>query len=199
MKPDKKDCLTTGQMAKQTGLTLRTLRYYDQIGLLSPSQHDHRSKRLYEKKDMMKLQKIQTLKYIGLSLDIIKNMMNDDSLPEQDLRRSLTMQKEILLQKTAHMQYVVRAINEAMDILVEKNEEIDWKSLAGLIQAVNIEQDWVEQYQTASRLQARIDFYDKFSMNNVGWHRWFFEHLKDKPGLRILEIGCGMVHYGAEI
>ncbi|MEC0227779.1 MerR family DNA-binding transcriptional regulator [Paenibacillus alba] len=44
---DKSKYVTTGQIAKRTGLTLRTLRYYDQIGLLSPSQNEDASRRLY--------------------------------------------------------------------------------------------------------------------------------------------------------
>ncbi|MGO4272682.1 MerR family DNA-binding transcriptional regulator, partial [Paenibacillus sp. TAF58] len=42
-----KEYLTTGQLAKRTGMTIRTLRYYDQIGLLKPSHYNHASVRLY--------------------------------------------------------------------------------------------------------------------------------------------------------
>ncbi|MCU6797672.1 methyltransferase domain-containing protein [Paenibacillus sp. WQ 127069] len=188
---DKSNYLTTGQMAKRTGLTVRTLRYYDQIGLLSPSPNVDPSKRMYSKQDMIRLQKIQTLKYIGLSLQEITKLLNDSSLLEQDLRSSLALQKEIMLQKTAHMKYVVRAISEAMDLLDEQKADVDWGGLADLIQIVHTEKDWAEQYLTAYRLQARIELYDKFSANTIGWHHWFFEHLRNQPDLKILELGCG--------
>ncbi|MDF2646429.1 MAG: MerR family transcriptional regulator [Paenibacillus sp.] len=187
----REDYLTTGQIARRTGMTIRTLRYYDQIGLLNPSYYNHASLRMYSKEDLIRLQKIQTLKYIGLSLNEIKQIIQDNSLPIHDLRSSLVMQKEIIQQKIAHMQYVVKAINESMGILGDKLEQVDWESLGNLIHAVHVEKDWVEQYHNACRLQTRIQLYDKFSVNKIGWHRWLFEHLSNSPNLRVLELGCG--------
>lgn len=182
---------TTGQIAKRTGLTLRTLRYYDQIGLLKPSHVNHASARLYSKEDLVRLQKIDTLKFIGLSLDEIKPIIHGDSFPEQDLRSSLMLQKEVIRQKVSHMQYVSKAIDEALDMLGKQRAATDWDSLSDIIQTIHTEQDWGEQYRNALRLQARIRLYDAFSANKIGWHRWFFDQLGSEPNLRILELGCG--------
>ena len=80
-------------------MTIRTLRYYDQIGLLKPSHYNHASARLYSKEDLVRLQKIHTLKYIGLTLADIKQIIHEGSFPEQDLRSSLLMQKEVIQAK----------------------------------------------------------------------------------------------------
>lgn len=188
--------VTTGQIAKQTGMTVRTLRYYDQIGLLEPSQYTDGSARMYSKEDLIRLQKIQTLKYIGLSLDEIKNIIRDEALSEAALRSSLAAQKEILYQKHSHMENVIRSINQALDHMDRDHtlHASDWNSLTGLIKAVHSEKDWVEQYHTATRLQTRIHLHDKFSVNPTGWHRWLFGHLQrlqNKPVLKVLELGCG--------
>ena len=185
------DYATTGQIAKRTGITLRTLRYYDQIGLLSPSQHSQASVRLYSKEDLVRLQKIQTLKYIGLTLQEIKEVIREESLSGHDLRSSLTAQKETLRQKLAHMEVVVKAINQAMGILKNEPQDVEWSSLIELIHAVHSEKDWVEQYHTATRLQTRIQLYDKCSVNPTGWHRWLFGHLIEQTGCTVLEVGCG--------
>ncbi|MBB6637081.1 methyltransferase domain-containing protein [Cohnella thailandensis] len=187
------DYFTTGQIAKETGLTLRTLRYYDQIGLLKPSGYGQASKRLYNRSDLIKLQQIQTLKYIGLTLNEIKRIVTESRVQEQNLGSSLRMQREIILQKTADLQFVLKAINEATDQLIHSasDEEVDWKAFKELIQAVHVEKDWVQQYHLANRLQTRIELYEKCGVNKQGWHRWFFEHLGSRPNLRILEIGCG--------
>ncbi|QMV43865.1 MerR family transcriptional regulator [Cohnella cholangitidis] len=182
---------TTGQIAKQTGITVRTLRYYDQIGLLTPSQINQASARLYNKSDLIRLQKIQTLKSIGLSLVDVKRILHEDESSDQDLLNSLRMQKEFILSKYAHLNFVVRAIDEAMSVCEGTNGDGDWKSLFALFDVVNTERRWLEQYLTANRLQARIDLYDRFSANRMGWHRWFFEHLGTQPNLRVLEVGCG--------
>ena len=61
----------TGELAKLTGLTIRTLRYYDQIGLFSPSGRTEAGYRLYTESDLARLQQILSLKELGLSLEQI--------------------------------------------------------------------------------------------------------------------------------
>ncbi|MFD0696553.1 methyltransferase domain-containing protein [Paenibacillus sp. GCM10027628] len=191
MKRRDKNYLTTGQLAKRTGMTIRTLRYYDQIGLLKPSHLNQASVRLYSKEDLVRLQKIQALKYIGLTLADIKQIIHEGSFPEQDIKSSLIMQKEVIRQKIAHMQYVSKAIDEALDMLREHQAEADWDSLSDIIQTIHTEKNWGEQYRNALRLQARIRLYDQFSVNKIGWHRWFFDQLGSASDLKILELGCG--------
>lgn len=58
--------LTTGQISRITGVTVRALRYYDRIGLLKPSQFEGDT-RLYNEEDIARLQKLSVLKFIGLS------------------------------------------------------------------------------------------------------------------------------------
>lgn len=67
-----------GELAKLTGLTIRTLRYYDQIGLYSPSGYSDAGYRLYNESDLSRLQQILALKDLGLSLDEIKSILADD-------------------------------------------------------------------------------------------------------------------------
>lgn len=191
MKQEEHHFLTTGQLAKLTGMTLRTLRYYDKIDLLKPSQYKHTSVRLYRKEDVARLQKIQMLKYIGLSLAEIRQFIQDDTTPEQDLGSSLRVQKELIQYKIAQLQYVSKAIEEALGMVDEQGQEVDWEGLADMMQTIHKEKDWSEQYHNAVRLQARIQLYDQFSWNKIGWHQWFFEHLGSLPHLKVLELGCG--------
>lgn len=60
-----------GDLAKATGLTVRTLHYYEQIGLVIPSSRSKGGHRLYSPKDVFKLQQILALKYLGVSLGAI--------------------------------------------------------------------------------------------------------------------------------
>jgi DNA-binding transcriptional MerR regulator len=61
-----------GELAKQTGLTVRTLQYYDDIGLLRPSYRTQSGHRLYIGKDIGRLQQIISLREVGFSLDEIR-------------------------------------------------------------------------------------------------------------------------------
>ncbi|MCZ8517006.1 MerR family transcriptional regulator [Paenibacillus filicis] len=64
-----------GDLAKLTGLTVRTLRFYDQIGLFSPSGHSTAGHRLYNEADIRRLQQILSLKDLGLSLEEIQTVL----------------------------------------------------------------------------------------------------------------------------
>jgi len=135
--------LTTGQLAQRTGITIRTLRYYDKIGLLKPAKHNNASTRLYNKDDMARLQKIQMLKFIGLSLSEISQIMFNETQPERDLRSSLKLQKDIIQHKIAHMLDISKTIDEAMAMIDDQGEELDWKGLAGIIQSIHTENNGV--------------------------------------------------------
>ncbi|ASS67567.1 MULTISPECIES: MerR family transcriptional regulator [unclassified Paenibacillus] len=65
----------TGDLANLTGLTVRTLRYYDQIGLFSPSGQTESGHRLYNEADLSYLHQILSLKELGLSLEEIKSAL----------------------------------------------------------------------------------------------------------------------------
>ncbi|MFC0212056.1 methyltransferase domain-containing protein [Paenibacillus chartarius] len=183
--------VTTGQIAKRTGITVRTLRYYDQIGLLTPAKYDPAYGRLYSNDDLIRLQHIQTLKYIGLSLQEIQSVVEDERQPGQSFRSSLMAQRDAIRHKIAKLENVHTAIHRTIDSIDAGQQHADWTVLADLIQAVHEEQSWLEQYQTAARLRTRIDLYDRFSVNPIGWHRWVFDHLLSLPGSAVLELGGG--------
>ena len=60
-----------GELARRTGLTVRTLHHYDEIWLLAPSHHTESGHRLYDADDVARLQRILSLRQLGLSLEEI--------------------------------------------------------------------------------------------------------------------------------
>lgn len=64
--------LTVGELARRVGVTVRTIQYYDQQGLLAPSAKGPQNQRLYTEENVRELYRILTLKYVGLSLSEIK-------------------------------------------------------------------------------------------------------------------------------
>ena len=67
--------LTTGDMARQSANTLRTVRFYEETGLLTPVQRTDGGHRLFEKGELRKLQLISDLRAAGFSLEEIKEMI----------------------------------------------------------------------------------------------------------------------------
>ncbi|WP_248737816.1 MerR family transcriptional regulator [Neobacillus rhizosphaerae] len=100
----KKNNLKVGELAKLTGLTIRTLRYYDQIGLFSPSDYSKGGYRLFNESDLLRLQQILALKELGLSLEEVKSVLDKDdynpaeviSLQISRLKENISKQQKLL-------------------------------------------------------------------------------------------------------
>src|SRR5262245_52888790 len=70
------EALKVGELARRTGLTVRTLHHYDEIGLLRPSLHTEAGYRLYTGRDIARLQQVISLRQLGLSLEEIRDCLD---------------------------------------------------------------------------------------------------------------------------
>jgi DNA-binding transcriptional MerR regulator len=64
-----------GELAKRTGVSIRTLHHYDEIGLLSPSHRTESGHRLYGREEVVRLQQVLSLRQSGFSLEQIREML----------------------------------------------------------------------------------------------------------------------------
>lgn len=85
-----------GELSKLTGLTIRTLHHYDEIGLLSPTSRTSSGHRLYVEEDIIKLQQVMSLKELDFSLDKIKEFLEN---PNYNPKEIIEMQIERLNQE----------------------------------------------------------------------------------------------------
>jgi Predicted transcriptional regulators len=99
-----------GELAKITGLTIRTLRYYDQIGLFSPSGRTEAGYRLYTESDLGRLQQILSLKELGLSLEQIKSVLAENAI---SLYEIVTMQMDRLRESIRNQQRLLFELERA--------------------------------------------------------------------------------------
>lgn len=180
---------TAGEFAKKAGVTIRTIRFYDNKGLLKPSSVSEAGYRLYNDEDFAKLQRILTLKYLGFSLEDI--LMSISSDRDNDyLKKSLDTQLKIVKNKMEHMLLIEKSIYEAKKMF-DSNESFDWNKIINIIHVLNLERDIVEQYKDSTNLKVRINLHKNFSTNKYDWFNWIFDKLKLSSGEKILEIGCG--------
>jgi DNA-binding transcriptional MerR regulator len=70
------EALKVGELARRTGLTVRTLHHYHEIGLLKPSLHTEAGYRLYTAGDIARLQQVLSLRQLGFSLDEIRDCLD---------------------------------------------------------------------------------------------------------------------------
>ncbi len=66
-----------GELARRTGVTVRTLHHYDEIGLLGPAERTPAGHRLYGPEEVRRLQKIVSLRRLGLALDDIASLLDE--------------------------------------------------------------------------------------------------------------------------
>ena len=70
------EALKVGELARRTGLTIRTLHHYDEIGLLRPSLHTESGHRLYTGRDVARLQQVLSLRQLGFSLEEVRDCLD---------------------------------------------------------------------------------------------------------------------------
>ncbi|MCB0278257.1 MAG: MerR family transcriptional regulator [Calditrichaeota bacterium] len=99
------------QLAKLAGITVRTLHYYDQIGLLKPGYRAESGYRYYNRIDLLRLQQILFYKEIGMPLKQIKEILDN---PEFDLIASLELHRRHLTDQQERLQKLIRTIDKTI-------------------------------------------------------------------------------------
>ncbi|MBM7647382.1 DNA-binding transcriptional MerR regulator [Bacillus ectoiniformans] len=129
-----------GQFAKKTGMTIRTLHYYDEIGLLKPAHIDAIGRRKYSDKELAAVVKISTLKYLGYPLDEMKKLLHAD---RGTLKESLQWQKKLLEKKQLELQQRIRSI-EHTAALLDGNENVNDSILFSFVRNAQLENKQME-------------------------------------------------------
>jgi DNA-binding transcriptional MerR regulator len=112
------------EVAELAGVSVRTLHYYDELGLLVPSDRTAAGYRVYTDDDLLRLQQIVIQRELGLPLEEIRRFLDD---PSYDRRAALVAQRAELVARATRTKDMLRAIDLAIDALDGK--EIDMKDL----------------------------------------------------------------------
>ena len=113
-----------GDLAKETGLSVRTLHYYDQIGLLSPSYRTQSGHRLYVTRDINRLQQIASLRQLGFSLEEIEKCLKSPGMSARQVIgfhiSRLKEQIELQSKLRKRLEEIAARLDSARDISVEE-------------------------------------------------------------------------------
>ena len=180
---------SSGEFARMAHVTLRTVRYYDKQDILKPSLVTESGARFYTDEDFARLQQILLLKYLGFSLDDIREMTIGDS-DYHFMLNSLNIQLRLVRDRIEQMQLVEKAIQDTAQAIQEQHT-IDWSQMLNLIHLTGMEKSLKNQYQNATNISSRINLHSLYSQNKQGWFPWIFQQCHIKPRPRILELGCG--------
>jgi DNA-binding transcriptional MerR regulator len=141
----------TGEFACKAEVSERTLRYYDKVGLLSPSQYTEAGHRLYTDADLLSLQQILALKFLGFSLEEIKVCLQTG--PKQ-LQEILVQQKAMMCEKRVQLDIIIKAIEKTEKLL--ETDQYTLESIVNVIQVIHMGQntDWQDKYFTPEQRKA---------------------------------------------
>lgn len=137
---------TVKQLAELTGITVRTLHYYDEIGLLTPSMRTDAEYRLYDRSDLLRLQQILLYRELDFSLGDIKTLLD---ATDYDVISTLEEQKEFLAEKRESYGTLIKTIEKTIEDLKSDQELItDEELYAGFTeeQIKSYNEEAVEKY-----------------------------------------------------
>ncbi|MDL2344328.1 MerR family transcriptional regulator [Deinococcus sp. MIMF12] len=139
--------LRIGELAARSSVTVRTLRHYDQIGLLCPGERTDGDHRLYSEGEVRTLHQIQSLRTLGLSLEQIRGALQD---PAHDPAQVLAAQIRLL-----------KARLEREGALLERLKRLDPRgaSWAELLEVIRMNEKVEKMLDTARQVgeQPRFD------------------------------------------
>ncbi|MFD2132400.1 MerR family transcriptional regulator [Pseudogracilibacillus auburnensis] len=119
-----------GQLSKKTGVTVRTLDYYDEIGLITPSSKTEGGHRLYSDDDVMRLEQVLALKFMGFSLQQIQEVLDRPTATWED---SLEKQLKMIRQQQKQLKELERAVQSVL-YSVQFEDAINWAIIFEIIQ-----------------------------------------------------------------
>jgi DNA-binding transcriptional MerR regulator len=139
------------EFAKLSGVTVRALHYYDRLGLLKPSRYTRAGYRLYSERDLARLEQIVALKFIGLSLKQIKEVLSRKPV---DMVTTLRRQRLAIEEKRRRLDLAIQAIQRA-EYVAGANMQPDWETFAKIIEVISMQDnmDWSKKYYSEEAQQ----------------------------------------------
>ena len=164
---------TPSELAKLTGVTPRTIRYYDQRGLLKPESRSEEGYRLYGSDALLRMQRITMLKFAGFSLGEIRDAL--EVTEQENLWQLLSDQKQLITQRIEQLEEIVNLLDE-----LSQADASDPDTLARSMKLVR-------------KINHSARSYQVFQQNGAAnLYPWEFDRMQMKPGERILDAGCGV-------
>lgn len=134
------------EFAALAGLTVRALHHYDRIGLLKPKRRKRNGYRVYAERDLLRLQQIVTLKFMGFRLREIGRIL---ARPRFAVSRALAVQAEAVEGEIERLTRASRALRETASAL-DAGGRIDWNRIVGIMEELKMseknKQEWTKKF-----------------------------------------------------
>lgn len=141
------------QFAEMAGVTVRALHHYDRLSLLKPQHRSASGYRLYSESDLARQEQIAVLKFLGLPLKQIREVLKDRAALPEVLKR----QQRVLVEKRTQLDRAIHAIQEAQGSLESKRKP-QWEFFRQILREIKMQNDtdWMKKYYSKEAL-AKLD------------------------------------------
>lgn len=175
---EEKKIYTAGELGRLTGVSARTIRFYDKKALLKPVGYSDSGYRLYNQESILQLQRIRVLQYIGLSLDEIREQIR--KAQNEKWEETLWRQKLKLEEKKQQMEQMISLLDDTI-YECRSGGENDIQQVTDLLKLIHMEKPFDYGYY----------FYQQHMVRNEEWFQWTFDKLALTEEMHILDMGCG--------
>ena len=191
---------TVKQLAGIAGVSARTLRFYDQCGLLKPASYGENRYRYYGEAEVLRLQQIRFYRELDLSLDAIRAILDR---PDFDVAGALRAHRRALGARAGRLQTLIRTIDHTLDYMEGTRIMGAHDLFAGFDEATQrryeaeAAQRWGTERVTASR--QRWDSYTKEQQAAIfaegeGIYRAIIARIADDPASAAVQEAIGRWH-----
>lgn len=129
-----------GEVAEATGLTVRTLHHYEQVGLVVPSTRTSAGHRLYDDDDLRRLYRVRALRQLGMSLPDIGRALYD---PAMTLHAAMAAQLEGLTTRMGDLGRLISRVSRLMAAVDSESTPVD--DLLEVLDAMTVLEDRAQQ------------------------------------------------------
>ena len=172
---------TSGELAKMSSASYKTIRHYVDKGLLKPEQITEHGYKMFGKKSVEDLQKILLLKYLDFPLEEIRRMIYDG-----DEMVSFTRQEQLIREKLTHLEEILHAVIEIRQL----SEVGRWDKMLEIMRISSRKEEIRKNYLQSDNLEKRINIHI-YSTAEETWYQWLFEKFELKENMQVLDVGCG--------
>lgn len=138
---------TTGEVSKQRNISIRTLRYYDQIKLLTPSFKDEHGKRYYSEEDLFQLEKIIVLKSLSLPLEEIRLLLD-----QLTYKQILISHYNYLQEQSSKLQTSIANTTSLIN-MIDVEQDLSWDHISKLVQqSQSTTKKWINYFQDDEKI-----------------------------------------------
>lgn len=177
---------TIQQLAKLANVTTRTLRYYDQLGLLHPASYSEGGYRLYGHAQLKRLQTILFYKEFNLSLEDISSLLED----EHHFKQLLEKQQQLISVQQQQLALLQQNINRTLQELKEGQVMTDNERFEGFKKALI--EDNEQQYGQEIRAKYGDEVIDKSNAKLMGKTEQQYEEMKQLEQQLFEELKKGL-------